>query len=129
MKLQTLMAIFNSNEPRTVPLVIIAADKQTSQRTIKPNLKKPKVPYARQCSAPSSSSSSNVLISENSSRRDSLEISKKPREKSPCVSFDADVTISTIKNDDHDQETDFPVPVMRSRSRSDASSRFKGWIS
>ena len=101
---------------RIIPLVIIAADKQTSQRTIKPNLKKPKPQYTRQCSAPSSSSSSALLPSETSSRRDSFE-SKKPREKSPCVSFDADVTI--VK--DHDQA----VP-MRSRSRSDASNRFRG---
>ena len=106
---------------RIIPLVIIAAEKQQNsshQRTIKPNLKKPK--YARQCSAPGSSSSSSALLpSENSSRRDSFETTqtqiKKPREKSPCVSFDADVTIV-----DQDQ------PKMRSRSRSDASNRFKG---
>ena len=112
----------NQDADRIIPLVIIAAEKQqnssSQQRTIKPNLKKPK--YARQCSAPGSSSSSSALLpSENSSRRDSFETNvngKKPREKSPCVSFDADVTIV-----DQDQ-----VPKMRSRSRSDASNRFKG---
>ena len=50
----------------------------------------------------------------------------KPREKSPCVSFDADVVY-------HVPEQGLAASagaggVMRARSRSDASSRFKGTI-
>jgi hypothetical protein len=96
----------------------------SSTESVKPSaLKKPRPHYSRQCSAPSSSSS--VIVptsSEASSRRNSGEdkqqsssIQKKSRERSPCVSFDADVVYVESTS-------------IRARSRSDASSRFKGKI-
>ena len=54
--------------------------------------------FSRQCSAPSTSSGLTPPVSEASSRRNSGEDKplsnfggRKPREKSPCVSFDAEV--------------------------------------
>ena len=103
------MTSMKSSQVKTVPMVILAATKSRavttsnsknsnhsrSTESVKPSaLKKPKTSYTRQCSAPSSSSS--VVIpssaSNTSSRRNSgEEKSRKMREKSPCVSFDADV--------------------------------------
>ena len=95
----------SSSQIKTVPMVILAATKSratsnsnsnhsSSTESVKPSaLKKPKTSYTRQCSAPSSSSSVVIPSSSNtSSRRNSgEEKSRKMREKSPCVSFDADV--------------------------------------
>lgn len=113
------------HQPRTVPLVILAASKRhqttpnsSTESVKKPVLKKPKPNYTRQCSAPTTTTSNSSTlvtppISQSSSRRNSGDGRK--RDRSPCVSFDADVVV-------HEADG------MRARSRSDASSRFKGKI-
>ena len=131
---------------KTIPMVILAATKSrntnnttsnqssstnsnsNSTESVKPSaLKKPKTTYTRQCSAPSSSSSVIVPTSSSnaSSRRNSGE-NRKTREKSPCVSFDADIVFvepPSAASSNPEQRN-----PMRARSRSDASSRFKGKI-
>lgn len=113
------------HQPRTVPLVILAASKRQQvhssiESVKKPVLKKPKPNYTRQCSAPTTtttSSSSTLVtppISQSSSRRNSGAQDQRKRDRSPCVSFDTDVV--------------YHEDPMRVRSRSDASSRFKGKI-
>ena len=127
---------------KTIPMVILAATKSrntnittsnqssstnsnsNSTESVKPSaLKKPKTTYTRQCSAPSSSSSVIVPTSSSnaSSRRNSGE-NRKTREKSPCVSFDADIVFVEPPSNPEQRNP------MRARSRSDASSRFKGKI-
>ena len=129
---------------KTIPMVILAATKSrntnnttsnqssstnsnsNSTESVKPSaLKKPKTTYTRQCSAPSSSSSVIVPTSSSnaSSRRNSGE-NRKTREKSPCVSFDADIVFVEPPTPSNPEQRN----PMRARSRSDASSRFKGKI-
>ena len=133
-----------SQNKTTIPMVILAATKSrknanlttsnqssstnsnsNSTESVKPSaLKKPKTTYTRQCSAPSSTSSVIVPTSSSntSSRRNSGE-NRKTREKSPCVSFDADIVFVEPPSSNPEQRN-----PMRARSRSDASSRFKGKI-
>lgn len=130
----------------------VGSSHHSSTESVKPSvLKKPKPPYSRQCSAPSTACSSLTppTGSEGSSRRDSgAEFDKfsssnatsgasstvqvrKNREKSPCVSFDTDIRYHVP------EVSETPAGgtsgsagsgAMRARSRSDASSRFKGKI-
>ena len=113
----------------------VGSSHHSSTESVKPSvLKKPKPPYSRQCSAPSTACSSlTPPVSEGSSRRDSgAEVEKpivqvrKNREKSPCVSFDADIVYHVPEPSSN--PAGGVGGVMRARSRSDASSRFKGKI-
>ena len=129
----------------------VGSSHHSSTESVKPSvLKKPKPPYSRQCSAPSTACSSlTPPVSEGSSRRDSgAEFDKfsssnasasstvqvrKNREKSPCVSFDTDIRYHVPEVSDTPGGTSGSAVTggggaMRARSRSDASSRFKGKI-
>ena len=126
----------------------VGSSHHSSTESVKPSvLKKPKPPYSRQCSAPSTACSSLTppTGSEGSSRRDSgAEFDKfsssatsasstvqvrKNREKSPCVSFDTDIRYHVPEVSESPAGTSGSGGgAMRARSRSDASSRFKGKI-
>ena len=128
----------------------VGSSHHSSTESVKPSvLKKPKPPYSRQCSAPSTACSSlTPPVSEGSSRRDSgAEFDKfsssasaasstvqvrKNREKSPCVSFDTDIRYHVPEVSESPGGTSGSAGTgggaMRARSRSDASSRFKGKI-
>ena len=126
----------------------VGSSHHSSTESVKPSvLKKPKPPYSRQCSAPSTACSSLTppTGSEGSSRRDSgAEFDKfsssatsasstvqvrKNREKSPCVSFDTDIRYHVPEVSETPGGTSGSGGgAMRARSRSDASSRFKGKI-
>ena len=126
----------------------VGSSHHSSTESVKPSvLKKPKPPYSRQCSAPSTACSSlTPPVSEGSSRRDSgAEFDKfsssatsasstvqvrKNREKSPCVSFDTDIRYHVPEVSEIPGGTSASAGggAMRARSRSDASSRFKGKI-
>ena len=101
--------LFGDPEEKTIPMVVLAASKrqtimhQSSEHSVdnsesvslvKPALKKPKPLYARQCSAPSTSSTLvTPPVSGSSSRRDSGEKSgsEKSSAKNTVVSFHSDV--------------------------------------
>ena len=126
----------------------VGSSHHSSTESVKPSvLKKTKPPYSRQCSAPSTACSSlTPPVSEGSSRRDSgAEFDKfsssatsasstvqvrKNREKSPCVSFDTDIRYHVPEVSEIPGGTSASAGggAMRARSRSDASSRFKGKI-
>ena len=130
----------------------VGSSHHSSTESVKPSvLKKPKPPYSRQCSAPSTACSSLTppTGSEGSSRRDSgAEFDKfsssnatsgasstvqvrKNREKSPCVSFDTDIRYhvpEVSETPGGGTSGSAGSGAMRARSRSDASSRFKGKI-
>ena len=125
------------SQSKTIPLVVLAASAASKSRCsteiFKPSaLKKPRPNnYSRQASAPPSTSSTASVTcttgSNTSSRRNSGENGngfRKTREKSPCVSFDSDVKVMPFPENTPNTGSS----TMRVRSRSDASSRFKGKI-